>query len=523
MPVSCIAYNCRSKREKGVGFHRFPHENPKLLKLWIAKLKWKDWTPSPNTMICSKHFEAKDVDVTGFRPRLRPGAVPTIFDFPESIAIKPRKVLINPRSKRATTDPGLLTSLEYLPVWRRKKHLQQTPRDVKQSFHAQPQSQAQKQPAEAHKQPAEAQKQPSEAHKQPSEAQKQPAEAHKQPSKAQKQPSKAQKQPAEAQKQPAEAQKQPAEAQKQPAASVAEASIVIWPIVGDASMFRRRSLPSFFHSHYCRPQSFHWPGDAEANFEPSLTEKNVVSTIPHVIKVTGRWQWLGLDFRGPLPQTMNGDRFLLTVTDYHSKWVEAFPVTAMVSHEAAGILCDLFAQFGYPFGVLSRLSRDSIRKLNVMIRYQLKKKRGLQYDSDLIVHHRQTAYLDPVTESRIGSMVSELVKEHPDTWNVYLPGGVLRLCCSEHPTIGKSPFARMYLKEPQPVTTPRDLPFSPAVVEDSSFVVDLSEKSDDNQQQSAASQLTDTVGSEEVAGGTPLNGEGCTNGESCSNGEEQSR
>ncbi|XP_062387088.1 uncharacterized protein zgc:163143 isoform X2 [Sardina pilchardus] len=516
MTVTCIAYNCRSKREKGVGFFR-----------------WKDWTPSLNTLICSKHFEAKDVDVTGFRCRLRPGAVPTIFDFPESISSQSRKVLIDPRSRRAKTDPGHLQSLEYRPPWKRRKYVRQTPRDVQQIVPAQPQPQhqhqpqpQQKQPAETQKQSAETQKQSAETQKQSAETQKQSAETQKQPAVAQKQPAVAQKRPAEVQKQPAGAKQHPAVAKQQPAAPVTNASTlpVIWPIVGEKSMFRRRTLPSFFHSHYCLPQSFHWPGDAEANFEPSwLAEKNDVSTIPHIIKVTGRWQWLGLDFRGPLPKTMNGDQFLLTVTDYHSKWVEAFPVTTMVSHEAAGIVCDLFTQFGYPLGILSRLSKDSIRKLNGMILYQLKKRSRPQYDNDYIVYHRQAAFLDPVTELRINSMVSELVKEYPVTWNVSLPGRVLRLCCTEHPSIGKSPFARMYLKEPQPVTTPRELPFSPAVVEDSSFVVDLSEKSEDNQGQSATSQLTDTAGSEVVAGDAPLNGEGCTNGEGCSNGEEQSR
>lgn len=56
------------------------------------------------------------------------------------------------------------------------------------------------------------------------------------------------------------------------------------------------------------------------------------------------------------------------------------------------------------------------------------------------------------------SMLSELVRDHPDTWNVHLPGCVLRLCCTEHPDIGTSPFARMYLREPKAVTSPRNLP-----------------------------------------------------------------
>ncbi|XP_031428374.1 uncharacterized protein zgc:163143 [Clupea harengus] len=508
MTLCCIAYNCRSKREKGVGFHRFPHNNPKLLKLWIAKLKWKDWTPSLNTLICSKHFEEKYLNRTGWRPRLRPGAVPTIFDFPESTG--PRKANINPRSKRATADPRLLQALQDVPKWRRKRHVQQKPREFNQVAvltqpQLQPQSELQKpQESQAQKEPhteAGSQAQPQQ------EPQAQPKPRKLPPPRKSK-----------IKRRFVKPVKPEASEETQRKAPVAKASILFpWAIQGDANMFRRRTLSSFFHSHYCLPQSFHWPGDAEANFEPLLPEKSEASTTPHVIKVTERWQWLGLDFRGPLPETMNGDRFLMTVTDYHSKWVEAFPVTSMVSPEAAGILCDLCGQFGYPLGVLSRLHRTNISKLNSMIRNRLQRQ-GLEYDSSFIIHHRQTAYLDPVSESLINSMVSELVKEHPENWNMYLPGVVIRLCCREHPTIGKSPFACMYIKEPRPVTTPRDLPFSPAIVEDSSFVIDLSEKPDSSREQTAGSHLTDAVVSEEVCG----DGDGTSNGQEPADKEEQS-
>jgi len=272
----------------------------------------------------------------------------------------------------------------------------------------------------------------------------------------------------------------------------------VWPIVGDPALFRRLIPASFFHSHYCVPQCMFWPGDAEANFESMPTGDGAESTVPNVIKVNGRWEWLALDFRGPLPDSLHGDRYIMTVTDYHSKWVEAFPVKDLVKREVAGLLCDLCAQFGYPLGILTRLHKANTQKLNKFIRDQLSAGR-VKFEGNLLVQHRQAADLDFLTEDSINRMVSELMKEHPTDWNIFLPGFITRYCCKEHPTTKKSPFAQMYLKEPKPITTPRKLPFSEDVVEKSSFVIDLSGKPD-NKDQSAQPEA-DTIHLDETTGG----------------------
>lgn len=33
-----------------------------------------------------------------------------------------------------------------------------------------------------------------------------------------------------------------------------------------------------------------------------------------------------MDFDGPLPATKNGNRYILTLTDYFTKWVEFYPL-----------------------------------------------------------------------------------------------------------------------------------------------------------------------------------------------------
>lgn len=48
-------------------------------------MKIKNWKPSKTCVLCSKHFEEHFMDKSPFRTRLRPGAVPTLFEIlPES-------------------------------------------------------------------------------------------------------------------------------------------------------------------------------------------------------------------------------------------------------------------------------------------------------------------------------------------------------------------------------------------------------------------------------------------------------
>jgi len=52
---------------------------------------------------------------------------------------------------------------------------------------------------------------------------------------------------------------------------------------------------------------------------------------------------MGKDFIGPLPETAQGNKYIITLTDYFSKWAEAAPLP---SKHAAGVskFCCFFPQ-----------------------------------------------------------------------------------------------------------------------------------------------------------------------------------
>uniref|UniRef100_UPI00358E1433 uncharacterized protein n=1 Tax=Myxine glutinosa TaxID=7769 RepID=UPI00358E1433 len=97
----CAAINCSNRLKKGSGktFHRFPRSKPALLKEWVVNMRRDCWSPRPYSSLCCDHFVGKCFDRTGQTTRLHPGAVPTLFNFPEHLRknINHRK-LPRPRS-----------------------------------------------------------------------------------------------------------------------------------------------------------------------------------------------------------------------------------------------------------------------------------------------------------------------------------------------------------------------------------------------------------------------------------------
>lgn len=77
-------------------------------------------------------------------------------------------------------------------------------------------------------------------------------------------------------------------------------------------------------------------------------------------QVTEAWQWLGLDVRGPLGRTAAGNRYILSVTDLFSQWVESVALESCLPLLVAQHLADITQHFGFPVRILSRLPRDTV-------------------------------------------------------------------------------------------------------------------------------------------------------------------
>ncbi|CAF1556284.1 unnamed protein product, partial [Adineta steineri] len=72
------------------------------------------------------------------------------------------------------------------------------------------------------------------------------------------------------------------------------------------------------------------------------------------IIVSEPWYTVGIDITGPFTKTRRGNRFILVVVDYFTKWVELFPLQSTKATTIAQIFLDeVLCRFGFPVRVIS--------------------------------------------------------------------------------------------------------------------------------------------------------------------------
>jgi len=69
---------------------RFPKDE-EIRRQWVVNVRRENWKATDSSVLCSSHFEEGCFDRTGQTVRLRDGAIPTIFDFPQHLQPKPVK------------------------------------------------------------------------------------------------------------------------------------------------------------------------------------------------------------------------------------------------------------------------------------------------------------------------------------------------------------------------------------------------------------------------------------------------
>lgn len=159
---------------------------------------------------------------------------------------------------------------------------------------------------------------------------------------------------------------------------------------------------------------------------------------------------IAVDILGPLPRSKKGNKYLLVVGDYFTKWVDAFPVPNEEAHTIAKKLVErVFSVFGVPM--------------------QLHTDRGTNFESHLfkemcqimgIDKTRTTAYRpqsDGMIEranQTIENMLRNFVSNNQTDWDEYIPMLMMAYRSSEHEATGFSPCTLMLGRE---ISLPVDL------------------------------------------------------------------
>uniref|UniRef100_A0A3Q1FHH0 THAP domain-containing protein 6-like n=1 Tax=Acanthochromis polyacanthus TaxID=80966 RepID=A0A3Q1FHH0_9TELE len=104
MPAHCAAYKCKVRRttetrKLGITFHRFPRDYG-LRRKWEVALRREGFAANDESVLCSNHFQPDEFDRAGQICRLRPGVIPSVFNFPAHLR-RPKATRTTATSRKA--------------------------------------------------------------------------------------------------------------------------------------------------------------------------------------------------------------------------------------------------------------------------------------------------------------------------------------------------------------------------------------------------------------------------------------
>ena len=94
--------------------------------------------------------------------------------------------------------------------------------------------------------------------------------------------------------------------------------------------------------------------------QPSL--KTPTSPLPPLHVITKVWFRVGMDLTGPLIES-NGFKYILSVTDHFTRWIETRPLRSKESPEVARGLFSIYCRQGAPVQIISD-NRTFMNKLH---------------------------------------------------------------------------------------------------------------------------------------------------------------
>ena len=163
------------------------------------------------------------------------------------------------------------------------------------------------------------------------------------------------------------------------------------------------------------------------------------------------FQKLSIDFVGPLPASNLKHRYILTVVDCFSKWLEAFPLRHATAEAAADCLTkEIFPRFGLPEGFHSDRGSQFTANLTRDVASIL----GVQ----ATVTPAYNPKSNPVERSHrdLEKAITALVEKHVRNWHVALPHVLFAMRTTRSKTTGYAPYRLLFGRDP---STPLELLF----------------------------------------------------------------
>lgn len=148
---------------------------------------------------------------------------------------------------------------------------------------------------------------------------------------------------------------------------------------------------------------------------------------------------IGVDVVGPVQRSQAGNRFILVISDYATRYPEAFPLRDVTAKQIASALLKFFSQVGIPKEVLTDQGTNFMSHTLYQV-YQLlgiKRVRTTPY-------HPQTDGLVERFNQTLKTMLKKFVSESGKDWDKWLPYILFAYREVPQASTGFSPFELLY-------------------------------------------------------------------------------
>lgn len=150
------------------------------------------------------------------------------------------------------------------------------------------------------------------------------------------------------------------------------------------------------------------------------------------------WRRVAIDIVGPLERSHTGNKYILTIMDFSTRYPEAVPLKKTDADTVADALCQTFSRFGLPDELLSDRGSNFLSKVVTALLDMLK-----------IVHLRTSPYhpqSNGMLERFHGTLKAMIRKTCPEPkeWDKWLPYLLFAYREAPHTATGFSPFELLF-------------------------------------------------------------------------------
>ena len=146
-----------------------------------------------------------------------------------------------------------------------------------------------------------------------------------------------------------------------------------------------------------------------------------------------------MDIVGPLPHSRSGNRFILVVCNYTTRYPEAFALKSIDAEHIAEALVTLFSRVGVAEEILTDQGSNFTSKLLAEL-YRLLQVKALKTSP----YHPQNDGLVERLNSTLKSMLRKTVTNEGKDWDKALPYALFAYREVPQSTTGFSPFELLY-------------------------------------------------------------------------------